>query len=118
MTDFLNKLLEVIDVSKSFPDKGGEHMVLDRVSLGLETADSLAVIGPSGCGKTTLLLMIAGLIPMSAGRILIQGEPIQRPRRETALVLQEYGLFPWKTVRQNIELGRQGPKGPDPLAGD
>ena len=119
MTSLSNNLLEVAGVSKSYVDQGGEKPVLSGVSLELGAMDSLAIIGPSGCGKTTLVLMIAGLISPSGGRITIGGQPVTSPRRETALVLQDYGLFPWKTVSQNIELGtviRKTPAGPAAVA--
>lgn len=67
--------------------------------------DTWAVIGPSGCGKTTLLYLLAGLRFPSAGRILIDGIQITRPRPQTGLILQDYGLLPWATVRQNATLG-------------
>jgi NitT/TauT family transport system ATP-binding protein len=72
-----------------------------RVARG----ESWAVLGPSGCGKTTLLYLLAGLRPPSSGRILIDGQPLTRPRPQTGLILQDYGLLPWATVRQNAELG-------------
>ena len=105
MPDTFHKLLEAAEVSRSFEDQGEERRVLDKVSFELQARDTLAVIGPSGCGKTTLLLMIAGLLAPSSGAVFVGGEPVRAPRRETALVLQDYGLFAWKTVRQNIELG-------------
>jgi NitT/TauT family transport system ATP-binding protein len=100
-----NNLLCVESLSKSFPDLNEPKMVLDDVSFTLSSWDSLAIMGPSGCGKTTLLLMIAGLLPSSGGFIKIDGEPINGPTRKIGLVLQEYGLFPWKTVGANILLG-------------
>jgi ABC-type nitrate/sulfonate/bicarbonate transport system ATPase subunit len=60
--------------------------------------------GPSGCGKTSLLLAIDGLIRPTSGRILIAGEEVQGVRRDVALILQDAGLLPWKTVRANAEL--------------
>ena len=105
MPDTSHKLLEVAEVSRTFEDQGEDRHVLEKVSFDLSGRDTLAVIGPSGCGKTTLLLMVAGLLAPSAGTVFIGGEPVRAPRRETALVLQDYGLFAWKTVRQNIELG-------------
>jgi NitT/TauT family transport system ATP-binding protein len=98
-------LLTVEGVGRDFGASPRETRVLDRVSFDLGRRDALAVIGPSGCGKTTLLLMIAGLLPPSGGRIDLDGRPVAGPRRETGLVLQSYGLFPWKTVRKNIDLG-------------
>ncbi len=64
-----------------------------------------AILGPSGCGKTTLLMLLAGLRFPTAGQISIEGRPIHRPRPGTGLILQDYGLLPWATVRQNVELG-------------
>ncbi len=70
-----------------------------------QQGEAWAVLGPSGCGKTTLLYLLAGLRFPNKGRVLIQGEPLARPRPHTGLILQEYGLLPWATVRQNAELG-------------
>ncbi len=72
-----------------------------------ERGQAWAVLGPSGCGKTTLLYLLAGLKFPTGGRILIDGQPLLRPRPHTGLILQEYGLLPWATVRQNAELGRR-----------
>lgn len=70
-----------------------------------ERGQAWAILGPSGCGKTTLLYLLAGLKFPNSGRILIDGQPLLRPRPHTGLILQEYGLLPWATVRQNAELG-------------
>jgi len=67
--------------------------------------EAWAVLGPSGCGKSTLLYLLAGLRFPTSGQILIEGQPLTRPRPHTGLILQEYGLLPWATVRQNAELG-------------
>ena len=67
--------------------------------------ESWAVLGPSGCGKTTLLYLLAGLHFPTHGRLLIKGQPIRQPRPQTGLILQDYGLLPWATVQQNIQLG-------------
>ena len=100
-----SNLLSVESLSKSFPGLNGPKRVLEDVSFTLSSWDSLAIMGPSGCGKTTLLLIIAGLLPSSGGFIKIDGESINGPTRKIGLVLQEYGLFPWKTVGANILLG-------------
>jgi ABC-type nitrate/sulfonate/bicarbonate transport system ATPase subunit len=63
------------------------------------------ILGPSGCGKTTLLYLLAGLRLPQAGVIRVNGQVITRPRPRTGLIIQDYGLLPWATVRQNIELG-------------
>ena len=64
-----------------------------------------AVLGPSGCGKSTLLMLLSGLMHPQQGQITIEGTPITRPRPRTGLILQEYGLLPWATVRENVALG-------------
>lgn len=75
------------------------------VNMKVSRGESCAIIGPSGCGKTTLLYILAGLLKPTGGRVLIGGKPPSRGRRDTALILQDYGLFPWKTVWQNAGLG-------------
>lgn len=82
-------------------------LALDNVSLRLESGDSLALIGPSGCGKSSLLLMAAGLVSPTQGQVLVDGQPVQGPRQKTALILQNLGLLPWKTVSDNVGLGLQ-----------
>jgi ABC-type nitrate/sulfonate/bicarbonate transport system ATPase subunit len=67
--------------------------------------EAWAVLGPSGCGKTTLLYLLAGLRFPDSGQVRIAGQPLLRPRPHTGLILQDYGLLPWATVRQNAELG-------------
>ncbi len=77
---------------------------VDGVSLEIAEGESLALIGPSGCGKTSLLFAIAGLHRATEGEIRIGDEPIRGTRREIALILQDAGLLPWKTVWQNANL--------------
>lgn len=71
----------------------------------VERGQSWAVIGPSGCGKSTLLYLLAGLRQPISGQLLINGDPILRPRPQSGLILQDYGLLPWATIRQNVALG-------------
>ena len=93
----------------------GERAVLavDDISLHVEPGASMALIGPSGCGKTTLLFAVAGLIHPCEGEIEIGGESVTVPRSEIALILQNAGLLPWKTVWQNanlsLSLGKEYP---------
>ena len=67
--------------------------------------EAWAIIGPSGCGKTTLLYLLTGLVQATGGGVKIAGQAIQRPRPETGLILQDYGLLPWATVWDNAALG-------------
>jgi len=67
--------------------------------------ESWAIVGPSGCGKSTLLYLIAGLRQPASGQVFVRNEPVLNPRPETGLILQDYGLMPWRTLRQNVQLG-------------
>lgn len=79
--------------------------IFARFDWQVQRGEAWAVLGPSGCGKTTLLYLLAGLRLPTAGQLLIDGQVITRPRPRTGLILQDYGLLPWATVRQNAELG-------------
>ncbi len=78
---------------------------LDGLDMRLDDGEPVAIIGPSGCGKSTLLLTLAGLVAPDGGRVLVAEEPVTGPRRRTALILQGFGLLPWKTVEHNVALG-------------
>jgi ABC-type nitrate/sulfonate/bicarbonate transport system ATPase subunit len=95
-------------VSKSFPapDGCGERRVaLESITVSLKAGELVALIGPSGCGKSTLLRLIAGLDLPDSGELLMGSEPITCPSAERGLVFQDPNLFPWLTVRRNIEAG-------------
>ena len=83
--------------------------LFDNFSWRVERGEFLSVIGPSGCGKSTLLHLIVGVRAASAGTITVNGETVPRKknRGKTGLVLQDYGLLPWATVRENVKLGLQ-----------
>jgi NitT/TauT family transport system ATP-binding protein len=78
---------------------------LEGFELAVSAAEPVAVIGPSGCGKSTMLLLAAGLLAPTAGEVRIGGALVAAPRRETALILQEHGLLPWKSGEDNAGLG-------------
>jgi ABC-type nitrate/sulfonate/bicarbonate transport system ATPase subunit len=80
-------------------------LALDNVSLTVSAGELVSVVGPSGCGKSTLLRMIAGLTSPTSGEVSIGAEPITEPNAERGLVFQDPNLFPWLTVRRNIETG-------------
>jgi NitT/TauT family transport system ATP-binding protein len=93
-------------LGKTYHDRQGRDVVaLRQVDFAVETREFVALLGPSGCGKSTLLGIIAGLLPPSSGRVYFEGEP--RPGRApvTATVFQEFALFPWRSVRGNVEFG-------------
>jgi NitT/TauT family transport system ATP-binding protein len=86
--------------------RSGEHTIaLADVSLEIYEGEFLCIVGPSGCGKSTVLNMIAGLTDPTQGRITLDGTPIMAPGAERGVVFQDYALFPWKTVRENVEFG-------------
>ena len=100
--------LVVRELRKSFPapeDPLSRRQVLDGVSFSLDAGELVSLIGPSGCGKSTLLRLIAGLDSTDEGDLLIGSEPIVAPNAERGLVFQDPNLFPWLTVRRNIESG-------------
>ena len=83
----------------------GATPILHRFNWRVQPGERWTILGPSGCGKTTLLYLLAGLRFPAGGELLIDGDPITRPRPASGLILQEYGLLPWATVRENAELG-------------
>ena len=85
---------------------------LDNLNLSINTGESVAVIGPSGCGKSTMLRLAAGLARPTSGRVAQNGDALAKPRRETAIILQDFGLLPWKSVYANAELGLKISKEP------
>jgi len=93
-------------VSKIFrAADGGEVPALDRLSLSVDAGEMVALIGPSGCGKSTLLRLIAGLDQPSGGEVRVGAEPVTGPSAERGLMFQDPNLFPWLTVRGNIQAG-------------
>src|SRR5436190_7235818 len=100
--------LRVAEVSKRFPTVDGataETHALDRVSLSVAPGELVSMVGPSGCGKSTLLRLIAGLDNPNSGELWVGNELITAPSAERGLVFQDPNLFPWLTVRRNIEAG-------------
>jgi NitT/TauT family transport system ATP-binding protein len=83
----------------------GSVAALGGLDLELADGEPVAVIGPSGCGKSTLLLALAGLVKLTAGTVSVAGEAVREPRLRSALILQDFGLLPWKTVTHNVALG-------------
>jgi ABC-type nitrate/sulfonate/bicarbonate transport system ATPase subunit len=98
--------LSVHEVSKTFlsPDNV-PFLALDSVSLSVEAGELISFVGPSGCGKSTLLRLIAGLETPSSGELKIGNDPIAGPNAERGLVFQDPNLFPWLTVRRNVQAG-------------
>jgi NitT/TauT family transport system ATP-binding protein len=87
------------------PARGRPVRALEDVSLAVREKEFLAILGPSGCGKSTLLYQIGGFLPVQAGRITVDGRPVAGPGPDRGIVFQNFALFPWKTVRQNVLYG-------------
>ena len=92
-------------VSLAFDTPKGRLQVVDDVSYTIDDGDFIAVIGPSGCGKTTMMSMLAGFQKPTTGQVLFDNAPVKGPSPERGVIFQEYGVFPWLTVRQNIAFG-------------
>jgi len=97
-------------VGKTFPVRsagGSPLLALHEVSLEVAAGEFLTLVGPSGCGKSTLLDLLGGLTRPTAGRILIDGKPLDGPGLDRAIVFQQYALFPWLTALGNVAFGLQ-----------
>lgn len=95
-------MIELSSVSYAYPHS---PLIFQEYTWKVERGQVWAILGPSGCGKTTLLYLLAGLCFPTGGQVFMNGQPLLRPSPQTGLILQEYGLLPWATVRQNAELG-------------
>lgn len=100
-------LLQLDDVGLVYQGSHGPQRVLQHISLSLDEGQHLTIVGPSGCGKSSLLRLIAGLQAPTEGQIRFAGQKMTGPRPDLAIVFQDYGLFPWKTVEENIRLPGQ-----------
>jgi NitT/TauT family transport system ATP-binding protein len=98
-------LLEVKNISKSFPHAQGHLRVLDDISFRVEEGQFIAIVGPSGCGKSTLLRIMNGLMLPTSGQVLYRNKQVDGINPECALVFQSFALMPWLTVKANVELG-------------
>jgi NitT/TauT family transport system ATP-binding protein len=83
----------------------GSLRVFEEVELEIAQRECVAIVGPSGCGKTTMLRCIDGLVEPTEGAVLIDGEVVKKPPKGVAVVFQHFGLFPWKTVYENVAYG-------------
>jgi NitT/TauT family transport system ATP-binding protein len=98
-------ILDLKDVSKQFELQGQRIEALRDANLQVGKGEFICLIGASGCGKSTLLRIVAGFEPTTAGQALMWGMPVQGPAPDRGMVFQDYGLFPWLTVRGNIGFG-------------
>jgi NitT/TauT family transport system ATP-binding protein len=100
-------LLEIDGLRKVYLDeyRDEEVVAVGDVSFTVSEGDFVSVLGPSGCGKTTVLNIIAGFIEPTAGDVRLDGDPVEGPGPDRGVVFQSFALFPWKTVRANVEFG-------------
>ena len=92
-------------VQRSFKQGNKEFLAVGGIDFTVQDKEFVAIVGPSGCGKTTCLRMVAGLDMPSKGTVLVGGKKVKGPGPDRAVVFQQFALFPWKTVQENIEFG-------------
>ena len=92
-------------VHKSYRARDGDVPALVATDIEVETGEFVSIVGPSGCGKSTLLYIIGGFIQADRGSVQVEGKPVAAPGIDRGVVFQEYALFPWLTVAQNIAYG-------------
>lgn len=99
-------LLDIQRIEQSFPNISGKDIkVLEDVNLSLTQGEIVGLLGRSGCGKSTLLRIIAGLIPPTGGDVIYRGKAVHTPAEGISMVFQNFALFPWLTVLENVEAG-------------
>ncbi|GAB3428135.1 ABC transporter ATP-binding protein [Massilia solisilvae] len=99
------KTIHINGVNKVFSSHGSDVVALKDINLTINSGEFVCLLGPSGCGKSTLLNAIAGFSHPTSGQILVDNRPITEPGPDRGMVFQEYALFPWMTIEQNIAFG-------------
>src|SRR5579862_3454561 len=98
--------IQARNVSLTFrPPNRAPVRALGSFDIEVEEGEFLSIVGPSGCGKSTFLNVLLGLVKPDSGDVLMRGKPITGTGTDRAMVFQEFGLLPWRTVQSNIELG-------------
>ena len=97
-------MIRLTGVSRSFAGRSGTVEALRNIDLDVAEGEFVAVLGRSGCGKSTMLRLIAGLLPVSAGEVRVSGERVTKPRRDIAMMFQRPALLPWRSVLDNVLL--------------
>ncbi len=112
--------IEARGIHLAFPGSGNapDIPVLDGISFGVPIGSFTSLLGPSGCGKTTLIRILAGLLCPTAGEVIVDGQTVNGPSPDRTVIFQDYGLFEWKTVWENIEFGLKAKKMPKVKRGE
>ncbi len=107
MTTETGPQLSITGLVKEFPARGQRRgiLALDGIDLKVRAGEFVLLLGPSGCGKSTLLNIVAGFLRPTAGRVAHEGVEVTRPDRRRTVVFQDYALFPWMTIQDNVEFG-------------
>ncbi|MEA5038076.1 Aliphatic sulfonates import ATP-binding protein SsuB [bioreactor metagenome] len=105
MTDWDKVWVKVEGATKTFSSRKGDVTALEHVNLEVHDGEFVCLLGPSGCGKTTLLRMIGGLDVPTSGTVSIDGKIVDGPSPKMTMVFQEYSLYPWRTVAENVGFG-------------
>jgi NitT/TauT family transport system ATP-binding protein len=98
-------MMAIKDLSKLYVTNDAEILALSEIDLDIDQGEFVTLLGPSGCGKSTLLKIVAGLVPATRGEVTIGGARVIAPGPERAVVFQDYALFPWMSVEDNVEFG-------------
>jgi ABC-type nitrate/sulfonate/bicarbonate transport system ATPase subunit len=106
--------IRLMDVAMQYVTHKAQVRALDRISLTVPDGQFACIVGPSGCGKSTLLMVAAGLVTPSEGEVLVDGKPATEPGADRGMVFQSYSLYPWLSVRRNIEFGMEIKRTPRP----
>jgi NitT/TauT family transport system ATP-binding protein len=104
--------VELDNVTKFYEGQEKQLHALQEVSFDIERGEFVSIVGPSGCGKSTLLKIMAGLDTPSSGEVRFQGGTVRGPHSKISMVFQAFGLFPWRTVLENVEYGLEMRKVP------
>jgi NitT/TauT family transport system ATP-binding protein len=98
-------LIELKNVTLTFDSPGGKVKVLSDINFSMNKGEKLCIVGPSGCGKTTILNLVAGFLKPTEGQVLINNKPVDAPGADRTVVFQKDAVYPWLTVRKNLEYG-------------
>jgi len=101
----MSKAIDIKNLGVTYKSSRGLYEALRDINLNIDAGEFVCIVGPSGCGKTTLLNVLAGFLPATSGQVLLDGEPVTAPGPDRGVVFQQYAVFPWLTVRENVAFG-------------